>query len=888
MLEHFTDLSRKILSLAEEEAHSFARVYVGTEHILLAYLKEPSNQVAGVLKRFGVSYTRARACVSELTQQQESGEAGHVLFTPAAKKAFNQAFIMATSKGAPYLVTTKELIVALLGIQEARAACVLERLHVPFSDLAAAIADLDVTDEYDPDDQDAEDDDFDADDDMQDEDFAEVASGIPAGMRSVSKSSKLLLRYGKNLVKKSLEKGFDPVVGRDKEIERIIQILARRQKNNPLILGDPGVGKTAVVEGLAQLIALKNVPPTLENKEIWTIDISSMLAGAKYRGEFEERLKRVIAEVIAAKNIILFIDEIHTIIGAGSAEGSIDAASILKPPLSRSEIQLIGATTLEEYRKHIEKDPALERRFQPVELSEPSVSETVRILQGLRSHYESFHHVSYDDRALEAAARLGARYIQDRFLPDKAIDVIDEAGARKAVEKHDEPARLTQLRENLVELKRKKEELLDQEKYEEAALLRDQERSDELQIARQVKSWRDELSKKQEIVTEDDIADVISDISHVPVSTLTEQESAKLLRCEDELHKRIIGQKEAVEKVARAIRRSRSPLKDPRRPGGSFIFLGPSGVGKTELAKTLAEFLFGSQDALIAFDMSEFMEKHEVSKLVGAPPGYVGFDQGGELTKAVRRRPYSVVLFDEIEKAHPDIFNVLLQILEEGRLTDGQGRVVDFANTVIIMTSNIGAREIAKTAPMGFSAADEAGLSYGEIKSRVKSELKRAFRPEFLNRVDELVVFTSLSKHDARAIAKLMIQELAKRLRGQTMLLELSDAALDLIAKKGIDPVYGARPLRRTIERLVEDKLSEGLLAGTWHAGDKIVVDAKGDELVFSEESLSRDELAALAKDDSRSGASDAVPAQTVKRSFSSSSSSGRGTREGLFAHTEV
>jgi ATP-dependent Clp protease ATP-binding subunit ClpC len=643
----------------------------------------------------------------------------------------------------------------------------------------------------------------------------------------------LLKEYGRNLTQLAADGKLDPVIGRDREIERVMQVLARRQKNNPMILGDPGVGKTAIAEGLAQLICAGNVPDILRNKQIWTLDVAALVAGSKYRGEFEDRLKKVINEVEESKQDILFIDEIHTLIGAGSAEGSIDAASILKPPLSRGEIQVIGATTVDEYRKHIEKDSAFERRFQPVFVGEPSPEDTFKILKGLQSRYEKHHHVHYTDEALEAAVQLSIRYVQDRYLPDKAIDVIDEAGARTRVHKMVLPPEVAKVDEELARVKQEKAKAAATQEYEEAARYRDQEKEltqkrDELE-----ETWHKQLEEHVVTVEAKDIADVVSDITGVPVSNLTEAEASKLLRCEDALHERVIGQDEAVSAVARAIRRSRSPLKDPRRPGGSFIFLGPSGVGKTELAKALAEFLFGSEDALISFDMSEFMEKHEVSKLVGAPPGYVGYDEGGELTKAVRRRPYSVVLFDEIEKAHPDVFNILLQILDEGRLTDGQGRKVDFSNTVIIMTSNIGARDIAQTTTLGF-AGDSNGLSDKEIHSRVMGELKKLFRPEFLNRVDEIVVFKSLTTPQLRGIVDLMVSDLRNRLIANGMSIELTDAARDLVAKRGTDKIYGARPLRRAIQTMIEDPLAEELLEGKWAAGDIVKVDAAGDELTFT------------------------------------------------------
>lgn len=613
-----------------------------------------------------------------------------------------------------------------------------------------------------------------------------------------------------------------------------MQILCRRQKNNPLILGEPGVGKTAVVEGLAQLIVSGQVPDILRNKRIFTLDVSSLVAGSKYRGEFEERLKKCVKEVTEEGDIILFIDELHTLIGAGSAEGSIDAAAILKPPLSRGEIQVIGATTLDEYRKHIEKDAALERRFQPLTIAEPNEEQSMRIMQGLRDRYEAHHHVKFTDDALRAAVSLSDRYIQDRFLPDKAIDVMDEAGARMRIRNMTTPPELREMDDQLRSVKAKKDEAIANQDFEEAAKLRDEESKLREARATAEAKWEAESDRQVQKVSAEDIADVISMTTGVPVSDLTEAETDKLLRMESVLHNRIVGQEEAVTAVSKAIRRSRSGLKDPKRPAGSFIFLGPSGVGKTELSKALAEFLFNTEDALISFDMSEYMEKHTVSRLVGSPPGYVGYDEGGQLTKAVRQRPYSVVLFDEIEKAHPDVFNILLQILEEGRLTDGQGRVVDFRNTVIIMTSNVGARDIAQSAPLGFSSDASTGLSDKEIKSRVMSELKKLFRPEFLNRIDEVIVFKSLTKDEIAEIVKLMVGDLRERLIEQNMTINLTDAACRFVAEQGTDTTFGARPLRRAIQRLLEDPISEQVLEGTWTSGSVIDVDLKDGELVFT------------------------------------------------------
>ncbi|KXB61923.1 MULTISPECIES: ATP-dependent Clp protease ATP-binding subunit [Olsenella] len=823
MFEKFTDKARKVMSLAQDEARNLGKMYVGTEHLLLALIKEGEGIAAQSLAKLEVTYDETLLTIKEISSEEsEPVPGGHIPFTPRAKRVLEDAYRETMTRGQTY-IATEHLLLGIVAEGDGRAMTALSRMGISGDAIRNAVGEL------------------------MEQTSEENSRRLPQGVGAAfgqqfggsqpsqpSGDASMLEQYGRNLTKLASDGKLDPVIGRDREVERVMQVLARRQKNNPLILGDPGVGKTAVVEGLAQLIASGDVPDILRGKQVWTLDVASLVAGSKYRGEFEERLKKVIGEVMESKEDILFIDEMHTIIGAGSAEGSIDAASILKPPLSRGEIQVIGATTAEEYRKHIEKDSALERRFQPVNVGEPSVEDTLSILRGLQDRYEKHHHVHYTEGALAAAVTLSNRYVQDRFLPDKAIDIIDEAGARTRVHKTSLPPELAQVDEELARVKDEKAQAASAQEFEEAARLRDREKElsakrDELEAA-----WRERLDANVVVVDEADIADVVSEITGVPVSNLTEAEASKLLRAEEALHQRVVGQDEAVTKVSKAIRRSRSPLKDPRRPGGSFIFLGPSGVGKTELAKSLAEFLFGSEDALISFDMSEFMEKHSVSKLVGAPPGYVGYDEGGELTKAVRRRPYSVVLFDEIEKAHPDVFNILLQILDEGRLTDGQGRTVDFSNTVIIMTSNIGAREIAQTAPMGFSAQGNGGLSDKEIRSRVEGELKRLFRPEFLNRVDEIVVFKSLEAQQLRGIVELMVGELRNRLIGQGMSIELTDAARDFVAKEGTDPVYGARPLRRAIQTLIEDRLAEELLQGKWKAGDIVLVDSDGKGLSFS------------------------------------------------------
>jgi len=830
MFDKFTDRARKVMSLAQDEARGLGQMYVGTEHLLLALIKEGEGIAAQALAKLEVSYDEALATVKELTTGAgDPIPGGHIPFTPRAKRVLEDAYRETMTHGQSY-IATEHLLLGIVSEGNGRAMDALRTMGVSGDAVRNAVDELVAqTPEDAP-----------AGPRMAEPRIEGGIFGMPVGagqMRpNANDDASMLEQFGRNLTKLAADKKLDPVIGRDREIERVMQVLARRQKNNPLILGDPGVGKTAIVEGLAQLIASGNVPDILRGKQVWTLDLASLVAGSKYRGEFEDRMKKVVAELEKSKNDILFIDEIHTVIGAGSAEGSIDAASILKPPLSRGEIQVIGATTAEEYRKHVEKDAAFERRFQPVNIGEPNNDDTISIIHGLQDRYEKHHHVHYTEAAIKAAVALSSRYIQDRFLPDKAIDVLDEAGARARIHKMSLPPEIAQVDADLLRVRTQKSEAASAQEFEQAARLRDQEKSLVAERDRLETEWREQLDKNIVTVDEDDIAKVVSGITGVPVSNLTETEASRLLRTEDILHQRVVGQDEAVVKVAKAIRRSRSPLKDPKRPGGSFIFLGPSGVGKTELAKALAEFLFGSEDALLSYDMSEYMERHTVAKLVGAPPGYVGYDEGGELTKAVRRRPYSVLLFDEIEKAHPDVFNILLQILDEGRLTDGQGRHVDFSNTVVIMTSNIGAREIARTDIMGFSSEGSKGLSDKEITSRVMSELKRGFRPEFLNRVDEIVVFKSLSTEQLRGIVDLMVLELRDRLIANGMSIELTEAAKDLIAKDGTDPVYGARPLRRTIQSMIEDPLSEELLSGQWTAGDIVAVDvdAEGKKLVFT------------------------------------------------------
>ena len=808
--EKFTDKARKVLVLAQDEARSLHQPYVGTEHLLLGLIQEKEGLAAQALGRLEVTYDAVVQAIRQTVAIDEGADvSGHLSFTPRVKRVLENALREAMQMGQSY-ISTEHLLLGIVREGEGTALDVLARLGKSGDDVRSALNDLV----------------------GQSPVYAGRAPvvGGPAGP-----SDSMLKEFGTDLTKKARDGKLDPVIGRAGEIERIMQILSRRQKNNPMLIGEPGVGKTAVVEGLAQLIVSNQVPDILHGKRIITLDVSALVAGSKYRGEFEERLKKCIQEVMDAGDIILFIDEIHTIIGAGSAEGSIDAAAILKPPLSRGDIQVIGATTLDEFRKHLEKDSALERRFQPVNIGEPNEEQAVRIMEGLRDRYEDHHHVHFTDEALQAAVQLSSRYIQDRFLPDKAVDVLDEAGARMRIRNMTLPAELREIDDELRRVRSAKEEAIASQNYEDAAKFRDEE--DALKEKREAatKAWEEESSKSVQEITLEDIADVVSMTTGVPVSNLTEAETEKLLRMESVLHERIVGQDEAVTALSKAIRRSRSGLKDPKRPAGSFIFLGPSGVGKTELSKALAEFLFNSEDALISFDMSEYMEKHTVSRLVGSPPGYVGFDEGGQLTKAVRQKPYSVVLFDEIEKAHPDVFNILLQILEEGRLTDGQGRTVDFRNTVIIMTSNVGAREIAQTQTLGFSSEPDKGLSDKEIQSRVMSELKKLFRPEFLNRIDEIIVFKSLTKEQIVEIVRLMVGDLRERMIAQNMSINLTDAACELIAKEGTDTTFGARPLRRAIQRLLEDPLSEEILEGKWTSGMIVDVDVDGDKLVFSQ-----------------------------------------------------
>lgn len=806
--DKFTDKARKVLVLAQEEARALHQPYVGTEHVLLALLKEKEGLAAQALDHLGVTYEATLTCVQQLIKGDASADvSGHLSFTPRVKRVLENSLREAMQMGKSY-ISTEHLLLGIVREGEGTAIDVLRKLGVEGDAIRSSLNDMV----------------------GQSAVFAGATNFDP----NAGASDSMLKEFGVDLTKKAKDGKLDPVIGRAGEIERVMQILSRRQKNNPLLIGEPGVGKTAIAEGLAQLIVADQVPDIIRNMRIVTLDVSALVAGSKYRGEFEERLKKCIKEVEQAGDIILFIDELHTLIGAGAAEGSIDAAAILKPPLSRGEIQIIGATTLDEYRKHLEKDSAFERRFQTVMVKEPSEEQAVRILEGLRDRYEAHHHVHFTDDALRAAVSLSDRYIQDRFLPDKAIDVLDEAGARMRIRNMVLPEEVQKIADELRSVRTQKDDAIAKQDFKRADILHEKEVELVAKRDEARKAWEEKNSNTINEVAVEDVADVVSMTTGVPVSNLTEAETEKLLRMEQVLHERVIGQDEAVTALSKAIRRSRSGLKDPKRPGGSFIFLGPSGVGKTELSKALAEFLFNSEDALISFDMSEYMEKHSVSRLVGSPPGYVGYDEGGQLTTAVRQRPYSVVLFDEIEKAHPDVFNILLQILEEGRLTDSQGRVVDFRNTVIIMTSNVGAREITATTPLGFTSSANGGMDDKEMKQRVMGEVKKLFRPEFLNRIDEIIVFKSLTEEEIVKIVDLMIADLRERLIEQNMSINLTPEASRFVAKEGTDLSFGARPLRRAIQRLIEDPLSEQLLEGRWSSGSVIDVDVEDNKLVFN------------------------------------------------------
>ncbi|MBI9001059.1 ATP-dependent Clp protease ATP-binding subunit [Corynebacterium sp. CCM 9185] len=823
MFERFTDRARRVIVLAQEEARMLNHNYIGTEHILLGLIHEGEGVAAKALESMGISLDAVRQEVEEIIGHGTQPHTGHIPFTPRAKKVLELSLREGLQMGHKY-IGTEFLLLGLIREGEGVAAQVLVKLGADLPRVRQQVIQL--LSGYEGSQGDSPEGGSSGPEAVGAGANPAGRAGGPAGDRS---NSLVLDQFGRNLTIAAKEGKLDPVVGREKEIERIMQVLSRRTKNNPVLIGEPGVGKTAVVEGLALDIVNGKVPETLKDKQVYSLDLGSLVAGSRYRGDFEERLKKVLKEINQRGDIILFIDEIHTLVGAGAAEGAIDAASLLKPKLARGELQTIGATTLDEYRKHIEKDAALERRFQPVQVPEPSVEMTIEILKGLRDRYEAHHRVSITDGALAAAANLSDRYINDRFLPDKAVDLIDEAGARMRIKRMTAPEGLREIDERINDVRREKEAAIDEQDFEKAAGLRDKERKLGEERAEKEKQWRSGDLEEVAEVGEEQIAEVLGNWTGIPVFKLTEEESSRLLRMEDELHKRIIGQDDAVKAVSRAIRRTRAGLKDPKRPSGSFIFAGPSGVGKTELSKALANFLFGEDDALIQIDMGEFHDRFTASRLFGAPPGYVGYEEGGQLTEKVRRKPFSVVLFDEIEKAHKEIYNTLLQVLEEGRLTDGQGRVVDFKNTVLIFTSNLGTQDISKAVGMGFSGSGAMGVEgqYERMKQKVNDELKKHFRPEFLNRIDDVVVFHQLTEEQIVEMVDLIAARVTKALHAKDMDLELTDKAKRLLAKRGFDPVLGARPLRRTIQREIEDTLSEKILFGELGAGEIITVDVE-------------------------------------------------------------
>ncbi|AGB18077.1 ATP-dependent Clp protease ATP-binding subunit [Thermoanaerobacterium thermosaccharolyticum] len=806
MFGRFSEKAQKVLYQAQEEARSLYHNYVGTEHILLGLIKEEDGIASRVLKNLGVTYDDIRAKVETLIGM--GNVPGDVVgYTPRAKRVLELSFAEARRFNTNY-IGTEHILLGLIREGEGVAVRILMELGVDFNRVR--------------------------------EEIVKMVSEEPSGaankaQRAKNTNTPNLNQFGRDLTDLAREGKLDPVIGREKEIERVIQILSRRTKNNPCLIGEPGVGKTAIAEGLAEAIESGTIPEILKGKRVVTLDMASMVAGTKYRGEFEDRLKNVLNEVIKAGNVILFIDELHTIIGAGAAEGAIDASNILKPALARGEIQVIGATTIDEYRKYIEKDPALERRFQPIMVEEPSVEETIEILKGLRDKYEAHHRIKITDEAIEAAAKLSHRYITDRYLPDKAIDLIDEAASRVRLKTVTAPPEIKELEDKLNMLNKDKEEAIRTQEYEKAAKIRDEEQKIKEQLENLKSKWQQNSLVKDKSVGAEEISQIVSLWTGIPTQKLAQEESERLLHLEEILHKRVIGQNEAVDAVARAIRRARVGLKDPRRPIGSFIFLGPTGVGKTELSKALAEAMFGDESAIVRIDMSEYMEKFSVSRLIGSPPGYVGYEEGGELTEKIRRKPYSVILFDEIEKAHPDVFNILLQILDDGRLTDSKGRTVDFKNTLIIMTSNVGAQLIKKQTTLGFMPeGEENKASYEKMKENILDELKKSFRPEFLNRIDDIIVFRQLTQDDIRKITDLMIADLNKRLKDNNISLEFTDDAKEELLKEGYDVTYGARPLRRAIQKVVESELSELMLKGEVKSGDKILVKLKDGKFDFT------------------------------------------------------
>jgi len=802
MFERFTDRARRVIVLAQEEARGLKHNYIGTEHVLLGLIHEGEGVAAKALEQLGISLDKVRAQVVEIIGEGQQQDQSHIPFTPRAKRVLELSLREALQLGHNY-IGTEHILLGLIREGEGVAAQVLVKLGADLGKVRQTVIQL-----------------------LSGNTGKEPVAAGGIGEQGTPSGSAVLDQFGRNLTQAARENKLDPVIGRGKEIERVMQVLSRRTKNNPVLIGEPGVGKTAVVEGLAQDIVRGDVPETLKDKNLYTLDLGALVAGSRYRGDFEERLKKVLKEIRTRGDIILFIDEIHTLVGAGAAEGAIDASSILKPMLARGELQTIGATTLDEYRKYVEKDAALERRFQPIQVAEPNLPHAIEILKGLRDRYEAHHRVSITDEALVSAATLADRYINDRYLPDKAIDLIDEAGARLRIQRLTAPPELKALDEEIAEARREKEAAIDEQDFEKAAGLRDKEKQLTTKRAEMEKEWREGGSDSLATVDEEIIAQVLAMSTGIPVVKLTAEESGRLLKMEEELHKRVIGQDLAIKALSQAIRRTRAGLKDPKRPGGSFIFAGPTGVGKTELAKALAEFLFGDEDALIQLDMSEYQEKHTVSRLFGSPPGYVGYGEGGQLTEKVRRKPFSVVLFDEVEKAHQDIFNSLLQVLEEGKLTDAEGRVIDFKNTVIIMTTNLGTGDIAKGIQTGFGNHGDSATSYERMKAKVHEELKKNFRPEFLNRVDEMIVFPQLTREEIVKIVDLEIAKLDRRMRDKNMGIELTEAAKDLLADKGYDPVLGARPLKRAIQREIEDQLSEKMLFGELKSGELVTVEA--------------------------------------------------------------
>lgn len=823
MFRRFTQRARNAVIYAQEEARQLNHPAIGTEHILLGLLKEGEGVGARALLNMGVDLDRVRSEVTRVIGQGHSEAEpadGDLPVTPRAKKVFNLAFDEARLQGVNY-VGTEHLLLALLREEEGVAGQVLTEMGVKLDQLRQQVMTLLGGDPQNP----------------HAGVYQDPSVNIPPpqgnSKRKAKSKTPTLDAFSRDLTQDATEGRLDPVIGRNKEIERVVQILSRRTKNNPVLIGDPGVGKTAIVEGLAQRIVENQVPEILGNKRVVALDISAMVAGTKYRGEFEDRLTKIVAEIKTAGDVVVFIDELHTIVGAGAAEGAIDAANILKPSLARGEFQCVGATTLDEYRKHIEKDAALERRFQPIMVDEPTLEESIEILKGLRDRYEAHHAVKIGDDAIEAAVQLSFRYISDRYLPDKAIDLIDEASSRVRLANYVVPDDIKEWENRLQELIKEKEEAINAQEYEKAAQMRDEEQKLKEQIESERKEWANKRSLEMGTVGEEDIAAIVSSWTGIPVSKLAEEESERLVHLEEILHKRVVGQEEAVKAVARAVRRARAGLKNPKRPIGSFVFLGPTGVGKTELARALAEAMFGSEDAVIRLDMSEYMEKHAVARMIGSPPGYVGYDEGGQLTEKIRRKPYSVILLDEIEKAHPDVFNILLQVLEDGRLTDGQGRTVDFRNAVVIMTSNVGAETVRNAKVVGFTSGADSEADYEKMKERMLEQMKHTFRPEFLNRIDETIVFQSLTESELKEIVDLLMEELKTRVTENGFSLQVSDNAKGLILKKGYDPAFGARPLKRAIQRLVEDTVSEEILKRTVMPGDTIMVDAIDDEIVI-------------------------------------------------------